>query len=113
MRYALIGLLLGGCAMTPNEIREALPYNLSSQQAPETVGLCMSRNFENVSGTFRAQQRPWRDSGSVEVIGNGQDSAFFVAEIQPISAGANITLWLSRNIIAGQDRMVRTIMEGC
>lgn len=111
-RYILIALLLAGCGVTPNQIREGdKPYLLGSKQPPEKAGYCILRNLEEFDAIFRGQMRP-KEPG-FELIGHNPQSPVLVVDIQPANGGSRLSLWLSHHWIGYRDQMVEKLMKGC
>lgn len=120
MRY-LIVLLLSGCAMSLNELRqEGVRVEFKSARPAQTLALCIARNADNfqpgfgLAGPFPATFREGVKPGSYEVTARhpaGNLGFAMVADIEERDGGSIITTWLAEHLMVRD--MPERIVEPC
>lgn len=118
MLWILLGLVLAGCAETPQQIiDDGIRFDITSKSAPRLAALCALRVAEaiettNLSGTIREAER----DGDYEVILHSRiDYAFPFAVIRTNKAadGSAIVVYLQRLSKYVGDELLARIRKSC
>jgi hypothetical protein len=104
--------------MTPAELRssgERLTY--FSAQRPLDAAWCMGRVAEERDSIWHPSVRPLGSNTSYELLVqviSGDSTTVLAAELNELSAGSKIDLWLARqHLYGGHSEFLAAIVNGC
>lgn len=118
MRY-LIVLVLCGCTLTPNEMRESAPrVDFESAYPALKAAQCLARNAEESRPdplvTLAAQWRESRSPGSYEVTIRPREGFLGVlADITPSASGSRVSIWYHPVQPGLWELVVQDMRKGC
>ena len=104
-------LLVTGCAMTIDEVRESsIQRQYITAKGPEAVLRCINWNAENAGLGAQGKRR---NDGSYEVAVIQRYVVLAALNAEPADSGSRITAWFSRDYIGRYDDLERWILKGC
>lgn len=113
MRYAVIAVVLAGCATTPQDVVSEGTKTVHALKLPaDKAAICMARNVENHSAGFVASNRPVDSGHEVVVRIAGAGAVVFVATVNPAVTGSRATVWYRGWLTGGEDARA-AMLAGC
>lgn len=110
----IAALILGGCAVTPAQLREqGRVFEKTLTQPPDKAVYCVARKAENAGdmwwGVFTPTVRPGPAPGSMEII----IGAVLVADLLPAGPGSLAKIYAAPHVIDLQVNRYVGAFDGC